>query len=88
MLATQEIMINAAKHSGATHFWLDWSVSQTDTQSWLVLHLKNNGLPFNFEQESRGLDNVRRRLKALQGTIQFASIPLSTEYKLFIPVHQ
>jgi signal transduction histidine kinase len=70
-LSVKELLNNIYKHSGATVVNLSFSIENNRN---LEIVISDNGKGFNPETVSsggRGLNNIRKRLSHLQGTISF-----------------
>ncbi|AJD47436.1 ATPase, histidine kinase-, DNA gyrase B-, and HSP90-like domain-containing protein [Isoalcanivorax pacificus W11-5] len=79
----QEAITNAIKHGQATHI----SVQGSDDDGHARIEVENNGLPFprNPDRCGTGLNNMRRRIRALDGRIEIEPLEQGTRLTLWLP---
>ena len=83
----QEFINNSIKHSQSTIVKVDLNYSSAS----ITLSLNDNGIGFNINQleisNGRGLKNIKTRIEALNGKINFSSIAnQGTEFDIAIPI--
>src|SRR5690606_33175848 len=79
----QEAITNAIKHGQATRI----SVQGSDDDGHACIEVENNGLPFprNPDRCGTGLNNMRRRIRALDGRIEIEPLEQGTRLTLWLP---
>ncbi|KAF0808912.1 ATPase, histidine kinase-, DNA gyrase B-, and HSP90-like domain-containing protein [Alcanivorax sp. S71-1-4] len=79
----QEAITNAIKHGQATRI----SVQGSDDDGHARIDVENNGLPFprNPDRCGAGLNNMRRRIRALDGRIEIEPREQGTRLTLWLP---
>ena len=87
--AIQELLNNAIKHAGASHF--NFQIVQGDDE--VTLLVEDNGLGFdpneNTVQSGGGLKNIKARIENLNGSIYFDSMKQrGTIVTIVIPLHK
>ncbi|MFT3679570.1 MAG: ATP-binding protein [Ferruginibacter sp.] len=85
LLTVKEIFNNAVKHSGAGLF----SVVCSNTGNNVTITVSDNGkgIPAEISSRGNGLKNIRKRVKAMNGTVQFESVN-GTQITIEIPAMQ
>ncbi len=82
----QEVINNIVKHSEATDIFIYLSIQNEQ----IILSVKDNGKGFNVETASDkksglGLQNMKRRIMLLEGTMQIISRPDGTQVQFVVP---
>ncbi|MFT3679728.1 MAG: triple tyrosine motif-containing protein [Ferruginibacter sp.] len=69
LLVMKETFHNMIKHSGATEF----SINCTEKNGVVFIEIKDNGsgIPEHISKKGNGLNNIQKRIKAINGTVQF-----------------
>lgn len=80
----QELLNNAIKHSKATKVYL----SLTEFEDKVSLFYSDNGIGFDVEKtnEGSGLNNIRERIKVLEGYLSVHSERNKTEIEVELPI--
>lgn len=80
-----ELLTNSIKHANCTNIQINFSQNNKG----YTLDYKDDGIGFNNQVErNHGINNIESRVKYLNGTIDFYSVPGKTHYSIHIPHSQ
>ncbi|MFT3679568.1 MAG: histidine kinase [Ferruginibacter sp.] len=82
LLTVKEIFNNAVKHSGATLFRVVCTNDEKNIS--IAMNDNGNGLPVDIPSKGNGLKNIRKRVKTLNGQVEFESVN-GTQITISIP---
>jgi signal transduction histidine kinase len=77
-----ELITNSVKHAKCKNISIQFIQSKNE----YTLEYIDDGIGFeNFNKRNHGINNIESRVKFLEGTIDFFSIPGKTHYSIHIP---
>jgi signal transduction histidine kinase len=79
-----EALQNAAKHASAGRVWI--SIRATDRKLWFEIGDNGHGFDASTPRVGAGLQNIRDRIDALEGTVEIQSGPAGTCIQGHVPV--
>jgi signal transduction histidine kinase/ligand-binding sensor domain-containing protein len=85
LLVVKEAFHNVVKHSGATDFSITCSADKDAVK--VVISDNGIGLPEHISLTGNGLNNIKKRIASINGTVQFET-DSGTRITIIIPIHQ